>query len=186
MSSTSDRYRTYAEGFTARVEAVPDGDPRWEQPSPCDGWTAAGVVGHMVDTHSMFFGFIDEPWPAGPDPVTDPQGAWAHARDTMHAALADPAIAERTHEGMFGVQRWEDSVGRFVVPDVLLHTWDLARALGLDDALDPEGVREVFETAKGYPEGSTRSAGVFGPEVPVADDASEQDRLLAFTGRDPS
>jgi hypothetical protein len=30
-----------------------------------------------------------------------------------------------------------------------------------------------------------RSPGAFGPEVPVADDASEQDKLLAFLGRRP-
>ncbi len=185
MSEISDRYAKLAEDFTATVDAVPAGDPRWQNPSPCDDWTAAGVVGHMVDTHTMFFGMIDEELPKGPEAADDPHGAWAHVSQAMHGALADPARAEKTHEGMFGVQKWEDSVARFIVPDLLLHGWDLARALGVDETLDPDEVHAVFETAKGYPEEATRSAGVFGPAVPVADDAPEQDRLLAFTGRDP-
>ena len=186
MSDISDRYAKLAEGFTARVQAVPAGDPRWQGRSPCDEWDATAVVGHMLDTHRMFLGFIDEEVPPGPAAEDDPNGAWAHVRDAMHAALADPATAGKEHEGMFGVQRWEESVNRFITPDVLLHTWDLARALGADDALDPAEVHEVFETAKGYPADAMRSNGAFGPEVPIAEDASEQERLLAFTGRDPS
>jgi uncharacterized protein (TIGR03086 family) len=186
MTEISDRYRAFAEGFTSRVEAVPVGDTRWQGRSPCDEWDAAGVVAHMVDTHRLFLGFVDEELPPGPDAAADPHGAWAHASGALHAALADPGIARRTHEGMFGVQPWQESVDRFITPDVLLHSWDLARALGIDDTLDPDEVHLAFETAKGYPADAMRGQGVFGPEVEVADDASEQDRLLAFTGRDPS
>jgi len=186
MSEISVRYLRLSEGFTARVESVPAGDDRWNAPSPCPGWTARNVVGHMVDTHRLFFGFIGAEMAPGPDSASDPHGAWAHICDAMAAALADPAVAAKEHEGMFGRVRWEDSVNRFVNPDVLLHTWDLARALGVDDHLDPADVHEVFETAKGYPSDAMRGRGVFGPEVDIADDAPEQDRLLAFTGRDPS
>lgn len=177
MTAISDRYAKLAAAFTAKVDAVPAGDPRWDDPSPCPEWDAKGVVEHMVHTHRMFLGFIGLELPDG--------AGWPEARDVVHAALADEATAGREHEGMFGMQRWESSVDRFINPDLLLHSWDLARALGLDDTLDPEEVTAVFETAKGYPSDAMRGNGVFGPEVAVPDDASEQDKLLAFTGRDP-
>jgi uncharacterized protein (TIGR03086 family) len=177
MSAISDRYAKLAAAFTATADSVPPGDPRWSQPSPCAGWDAAGVVAHMVDTHRLFLGFIELELPEG--------AGWPEARDAVHAALADEATAGRYHEGMFGTQRWDASVDRFVNPDLLLRRWDLARALGVDDTLDPHEVHAVFETAKGYPSDLMRTNGVFGPEVPLPDDASEQDRLLAFTGRDP-
>ena len=45
-SEISERYRSVTEQFTQRVEAVPEG--AWENPSPCDGWVARDVVGHLV------------------------------------------------------------------------------------------------------------------------------------------
>jgi uncharacterized protein (TIGR03086 family) len=177
MTAVSDRYARLAEGFTATVDAVPPGDDRWANRSPCADWDAAGVVGHMLDTHRMFLGFIGRELPEG--------AGWPEARDAMHAALADEATAGQDHEGLFGTQRWDASVERFILPDLLLHRWDLARALGVDDTLDPDEVHAVFETAKGYPADMMRTNGVFGAEVTVPDDAPEQDRLLAFTGRDP-
>ena len=41
------------------------------------------------------------------------------------------------------------------------------------------------EGVKHFPEGAMRGPGAFGPEVDVADDASDQDKLMAFLGRQP-
>ena len=46
MSDLLDRYRHLADGFTARVEAVPEG--AWDNASPCDEWKARDIVGHLV------------------------------------------------------------------------------------------------------------------------------------------
>ncbi len=184
MNDAAGRYRRLSEGFTARVEAVPPADPRWEQPSPCADWTARGVVAHMVGTHVLFFGFIDHEVAPGPSADDDPQAAWAYVRDAMQAALDDPDVAGREHDGMAGRVRWDASVDRFINTDVLLHSWDLARALGVDDRLDPDEVAVAYETCQGYGD-AARSPQVFGPEVPVPADADAQDRLLGFAGRDP-
>jgi len=101
----------------------------------------------------------------------------------MQGALDDPDVASREHEGMFGRQRWESSVDRFINVDVL-HTWDLARALGLDDRLDLDEVRRVSEIARGYGD-AARGPQTFGPELPAPPDADDQERLLYFVGRDP-
>ena len=68
--------------------------------------------------------------------------------------------------------------------DQLLHGWDLAKATGQDTTM-PDGLAEAaYEMIHGRFTDDQRK-GVFKPEVTVADDASAQDKLLAYTGRDP-
>ena len=49
---TSMPVRRHADRFTAVVEAA--GDTQWSSPSPCEGWTAADVLDHVVDTQRDF------------------------------------------------------------------------------------------------------------------------------------
>ena len=68
--------------------------------------------------------------------------------------------------------------------DQLLHGWDLAKATGQDTTM-PDGLAEAaYEMIHGRFTDDQRK-GVFKAEVTVADDASAQDKLLAYTGRDP-
>jgi hypothetical protein len=86
-----------------------------------------------------------------------------------------------------GTHRFEDAVEIFVLADVVVHTWDLARAAGLDDRLDPELVHELASGMLGLPaevEDAMRSSGQYGARVDVPVDADEQTQLLAFVGRD--
>jgi uncharacterized protein (TIGR03086 family) len=185
MSEIADRYRRLAADFTDEVAAVPASDPRWAGPSPCPDWDAAGIVSHMVDTHTMFFGFIDRPMPAGPAVADDPLGAWTHVRDEMQAALDDPSVASQEFDGFAGRTRWETAVDRFISGDVLVHRWDLGRALGGNPQLDPDEVRRVAAGFEGIPEEMLRSGGAFGPAVEPPADADEQERFLAYLGRQP-
>jgi hypothetical protein len=68
--------------------------------------------------------------------------------------------------------------------DHLVHTWDLARALGLDPTLDPAAtavVRDWFTDN----EPLYRQAGLIGPRVEVAPGSTAQDELLGMFGRTP-
>ena len=69
-----------------------------------------------------------------------------------------------------------------VTADTLVHTWDLARAIGAWERLDPECVDAVTEQLSPQVE-AWRAAGVFGAAVEVDEDADPQARLLAMTGR---
>jgi uncharacterized protein (TIGR03086 family) len=69
--------------------------------------------------------------------------------------------------------------------DVLVHTWDLARAVGADDRLDPGWCESFYGQLQANPE-ALREAGMFKPAVAVGDDADAQSRLIARLGRDPS
>ena len=180
MSSTSevsDRYRRVAEGFTARVNSVPPG--AWDQPSPCGDWVARDVVTHVTDASAMFLRRAGVELAA--QPGEDPVRAWEVARDAVQAALADPTVANRQHESKMGPTTLERSIATFGIGDVLVHTWDLARATGLDEHLDPDEVRRLFDVMRPM---DTKVRGVaFGPKVEPPAGADEQTLLLSFTGR---
>ena len=95
MSTSAERFRSVAEGFTARVDAVPDG--AWDNPAPPEGWTARDVVGHLVEWMSgLFFDTWSIPRPDLPSVADDPAGAWYGFRDAMQAALDDPRSPTRS------------------------------------------------------------------------------------------
>ena len=71
-----------------------------------------------------------------------------------------------------------------VVGDVVVHTWDLARATGQDESLDPEIVTEMLIGMQPMDE-MLRQSGHYGPKVDVDDGADDQTKLIAFTGRTP-
>ena len=85
----------------------------------------------------------------------------------------------------------EAHVDQVVSEDLVLHGWDLARATGQDDTIDPDDVERMWPSAHTIGE-EMRTPNffgpgivVYGPEVEVAADAPLQDRLLGAIGRDP-
>lgn len=180
MTDVSDQFRRRAAAFTARVEAVPD--DRWDDPSPCEDWRARDIVQHMVDNAQRFYGLVGLEFRPGPSVEDDPRGAWAHARDTIQRGLDDPEIAQLEYDGQMGKGTLESGVERFASPDLVIHTWDLARATGGDERLDPEDVHEVFVALQPMDE-MMRRPDVFGPKLEPPPGADEQTQLLAFAGR---
>jgi len=180
MSDIADRYRRLSADLTATLEAVPpDG---WSSPTPCEGWSAFDLVRHVVQTQAQFLGFIGVTPDPGPAVEQDPAGAWAAARDAVQAALDDPQTATQEFTGHTGTTTFESSVDRFLNLDLVVHRWDLARAAGLDERLDPDDVRRVHEQARSFGD-VLRAGGVCGPEVEPPPGADDQTRMLAFLGR---
>jgi uncharacterized protein (TIGR03086 family) len=68
--------------------------------------------------------------------------------------------------------------------DQLLHGWDLARSTG-QEAPMPDGLPDAAYSLIHGRFTDDQRQGIFKPEVPVGPDATAQDRLLAYTGRDP-
>jgi len=180
VTEISDRYRRRAAAFTDRVEAVPA--DRWDDPSPCEDWTARDVVQHIVDNAQRFYALAGLEYPSGPSTADDPAGAWRNARDAMQRALDDPEIAQCEQVGQTGSRTFEEGVDRFGSPDLVVHTWDLARATGGDERLDPDDVHQVFEALRPMDE-MMRRPDVMAAKVDTPPNADEQTQLLAFTGR---
>ncbi len=178
VDDVAARYSKVSDGFSERVAAVPEG--RWDEPAPCPGWVARDVVSHLAEWVPGFFDDWDVEFPERPD---DPVAAWGVVDDTIRTALADPVVAAVEHDTPMGRQTFAEAIATFVLPDVLLHTWDLARATGLDEALDADEVHRTYLAM--LPVDEMIRGEHFGPKVEVPDDADEQTKLLAFIGRTP-
>ncbi len=184
MSAYADRYQKVAAAFTERVQAVPPG--AWAAPAPCEGWVARDVVRHLVEWLPAFFfsGTWDVGAPAIPSVDEAPVAAWRALDGAIQAALDDPAVATAERDTRMGRSSFEATLDMICTGDVLIHTWDLARATGLDEALDPDEVHRMLEGVEPMDE-ALRTSGHYGPRVEVPADADEQARLLAFLGRQP-
>jgi len=178
------RYGRAADGFSRRVHAVPDA--AWDRPAPCDGWVARDIVGHLVEWIPAFLDAADGPHlEVGPSVTDDPAGAWDDLDAGIRALLGDPEMASSTiHHPYAGTHRLDDAIGMFFLGDLVVHTWDLARATGQDETLDPDLVHELLVGMEPMDE-HLRVGGQYGPKVEVPPESDEQTRLIAFTGRQP-
>ena len=148
--------------------------------TPCDEWDVRSLMNHMLDTQHYFVGAargedVSPPSPNPPDLLgDDPVADFDRARSETLSVFGQAGVIEKTGPSL-GI----------AFSDQLLHGWDLAKATG-QDATMPDGLAEAaYEMIHGRFTDEQRK-GVFGPEVRVASDASAQDRLLAYTGRQPS
>jgi uncharacterized protein (TIGR03083 family) len=162
MTETSDRYRRLATDMTEAIQRVPD--ERWADTSPCPDWTAHDVLQHLMDTHGKFMGFVGRSLPAGPSVDDDPE----------------PAGAE--FDGASGRTTFAKAVDRFICLDLVIHRWDLARATDQDAIIDPSELERIWQDVDSFAD-KMRGPGAFGEAIEPRPDASPQDRLLAFLGR---
>lgn len=164
--------------FTDAVQAVHD----WHAPSPCEGWSARDVLDHVLETERSFLaaqGLL--PTAAGAD-AGDPVALWeAHQREVT-ALLADPSIAQGPYEGAFGPTTVGALMVEFYGFDLIVHRWDLDRSQGHEAALSARELAMVEAAVADWGE-HAYAPGIFARPVPVPEDADQQTRVLALTGR---
>jgi uncharacterized protein (TIGR03086 family) len=179
-----ERYRGVADRFGARVSEVTA--EAWDAPAPCEGWVVRDVVRHMVEWLPAFIESAGGPALAGGPPVdADPVGAWTTLDAGVQSLLDDPvAAASVLSHPQAGTHRLEDAIAMIFLGDLVIHTWDVARGAGLDETLDADIVHDMLVGMEPLDE-MLRASGQYGPKIMVPADASEQDRLIAFTGRRP-
>ena len=185
MSTDLELYRRVVGHFGRLVAAV--GPDQWNAPTPDAGWTVADLVEHVVDRDRMLAATVGGRTPDELDGFGDPvelPAAWAERVDWWEQRLADPGTAGRTWQTPFGTMTFADAAYAFTVAEVTVHSWDLARAIGADETLDPTAVTAATEQLKST-ENQLRRPGVMAAALEVPDDADDQTRLLAFTGRRP-
>ena len=185
MSENLRNFTKAVYGMDAVVNRVPHG--AWDQPSPCEGWSARDVVGHAAGVLlavAEMAGGAAMVLPTTADDLTDPIGTWAHARDTVLAALDAPAALDLAGEYWFGPMSIDELIG-FVQWDPLTHGWDVAQATGVSVNLD-EGLAQLsFDRISSIREGLA-SMGLVGDKVGVDAGSSVTDRYLALVGREPA
>ncbi|WP_405900678.1 TIGR03086 family metal-binding protein [Streptomyces sp. NBC_00727] len=174
------------------VDRAGPGD--WDRPTPCDRWALRRLVEHMGTQH---LGFAAAARGEGADAA-----AWAH-----QAAGDDPAAwyrgTARTLLDAFG--RPGASERRFALPEIsaettfpgatamgfhfidyVVHSWDVAAALGLPLALPDDVVEAALPVALRVPDGPARERpdASFRPALPMAE-GGPLPRVLAALGRSP-
>jgi uncharacterized protein (TIGR03086 family) len=168
-------------------------DDQWDLPTPCAKWTVRDLLTHMTtENHGFAAAASGEtrsraawtPRPASEDPRRD----YAESADEVVRAFASaaadfwlPNVAETRH---FPATQ---AIG-FHLLDYVVHSWDVAAALGRTIALENDLVAAAQEIAdRDVPNNARRhhpDAG-FQPPVTATADADPLRRLLSFLGRDP-
>ncbi|HTD50111.1 MAG TPA: TIGR03086 family metal-binding protein [Acidimicrobiia bacterium] len=186
MSDLLAFFERAASGFGRHVHTI--GDRQWHDPTPCTDWDVRRLVNHVTveqlwvpplaqgstvgDIGARFDG--DQ---LGDDPIA----TWDAAVQASRASFGAPDALDGTVSLSGGAKPtaeycWE------MTTDALIHSWDLARAIGADESLDAELAELVYERMLPVA-ASLQGTGMFAPPVPVPDDAPLPTKLLAIFGR---
>ena len=174
--------------FGRRIEAVRD--DQWTAPTPDTEWDVRALVNHIVVEglwappllEGMTIADVGDRFD-GDQLGDDPLAAWQRASAGAVEAVGQDGVLDRIVHVSFGDIPGREYVSQLTC-DHLIHGWDLARAVGADERLDPEVVDFAYDFLLPQVDG-WESAGVFGPRVDVPPDADRQSQLLALTGRQP-
>lgn len=165
-------------------------DGRWNDPTPCEGWTVRDLANHLVNGSKMsttlLQGGTTEEAVAHftADIGDDPSAAFAAASTNEHRAFAAASLETIVNHPRMPMPA--AMMLNFRVSDYLLHAWDLARALGTDETLNAEVAQGVWDSLQPMA-AMLPTTGAFGTGASgtMTDDAPLQSRLLDLTGRRP-
>ena len=168
------------------VEAVPD--DALGRPTPCERYTVGDLLDHIAGAAVAFTAAAaKEPLEGGPSGNAGNLGGdWRIriARDVVALAEAwrdAAAWAGMTRAG--GVDLPADVAGVVALDELVIHGWDLAKAIHMPAGYDGPGLEAVYSTVQQF--SASGIEGLFGPPVAVPDDAPVLDRILGLAGRDP-
>jgi uncharacterized protein (TIGR03086 family) len=175
-------------------------DAQLTDPTPCENTPVAAMLDHLMGL-SLVFTWAARKTTAAEGGSSRPGPGRANAKHldpswrTLLPARLDELVeswrAPTAWEGMAeagGATMPAEVVGVVALDELVMHGWDLARATGQPFGCDPATAAAVlaFTSASAQPEQAASRAGLFGPVVEVAADASAFDRALGFAGRDPA
>jgi uncharacterized protein (TIGR03086 family) len=176
-----ERHGRALTGFTAVVDWVPaDG---WDHRTPCPSWDTRALVEHVIGFHEFLL--LRPLGLRAHRPRAGPAARWRATDTAIRRAHADPAALRDPVAYFDGTTRRPVEVLDALAADTLVHTWDLARAVGAPDRLDPTLCERAYDDAVGSAAARGESE-LFGAPILVADDADLQDHLLGLLGRDPA
>ena len=166
-------------------------DDQLTDPTPCAGTSVAALLDHLVGL-TLAFRKAAEKAPQSGGPRADADNLPPDWRtrlpqqlDGLVAAWQQPSAWEGSTQ-IAGMTMPGAAAGTTGLNEVLIHGWDLAVATGQEYRPDPASTQACFDFgvafAKGAPEARNQ---MYGPVVPVPEDAPLFDRLLGQAGRDP-
>ncbi|SEK47433.1 TIGR03086 family metal-binding protein [Streptacidiphilus jiangxiensis] len=161
---------------------------QWGEPTPCRLWTVRNLVNHVTVEH-LWLPALLAGTPAtavgdsldgdrlGSDPVLAFKRAATEAQDSVHELHA----LDGTVRLWSGRARARHLVSQLTM-DTVVHSWDLARAVGADERLPAPLISFALQELSEYAD-RLASSGLFDAPLPLTEDSEPQTRLLALTGR---
>ncbi len=180
MNTTLGKYNEARQPLEAVLDAVPA--DRWSEQSPCEGWSARDVLGHLIGTQRDFLSERGLEVGEAPDLDADPASAWQDHAQRVSNFLQDDVIVGATFEGFFGPTTTAETLKRFYIWDMLVHRWDIATATGLDAALTDAELDTIEPGAEAFGE-ALYMEGICKPGVETDPDDDRLTRVLAKLGR---
>ncbi|MGV9359114.1 TIGR03086 family metal-binding protein [Amycolatopsis sp. NPDC003731] len=182
-----DRFLLASRGFEHHLRAVPpDG---WHAPTPCSEWDVRALVNHMTRGNLNYIGLLRgatrEEFLARRDEDAlgdDPVAAYTGSVRACAAAFAEEGALDRVVDYPLGKLTGRRALA-VRTTDSTVHTWDLSRALGTNETLDPGLVAWIDEHYATIFAGL--DPGIFAEPPPIPPGASRQERLLTRFGRAP-
>lgn len=190
-----DRYLLAGSAFARRLIEV--GPEQWTAPTPCAEWDVRHLVNHVTRGNLNYILLLDGGSAAdflrhrdedalGADPV----GAYRRSVRECAAAFRAPGALRRVVDYPLGPVAGEQALA-VRTTDTVVHTWDLARALGLAEELDRELVAWIDDNLDAIYAGLAESPMASGsshrffaaPGAPPPAEESRQSRLLRLMGR---
>jgi uncharacterized protein (TIGR03086 family) len=189
-----ERFGRAAAGFGRVLGAVrPD---QWHRPTPCPDWDVHRLVNHVVRGNLNYRDLVRGAPAAqflrmrdadalGADPVA----AFASSVRACAAAFAEPAALDRVVDYPLGPLTGRRALA-VRTADTVVHTWDLARAVGADEALDPALVdwidrhrAQIYADLPETPADAASTHRFFGPATAPVAGEGQQERVLRWMGR---
>lgn len=193
-----DRFVLACTGFADRLRAVQP--EQWTGSTPCTEWNVRQLVNHMARANLSYVRLLDGGTGAefirqrDADALgTDPVGAFGRSAQACAEAYARSGAMRQMVDHPSGKMTGEQALA-IRTTDTVIHTWDLARAIGADERLDEglvtwimEHLDEIYAGLPETPIAADSTHRFFAAPVgELGPDASQQDRLLHVTGRRPS
>lgn len=173
MNPMIDMWNSTADAWNQRYEQIAD---QWEAGTPCSEFSVKQLCEHAAGAQAGIMGGL------GMDVPEDAE--WPAVYEAVKAGMTPDALEGTIDHPMMGTVPKMRMIG-IAISDLLVHTWDLSRGLGVDDTLPEAPVAATYEGLQQFPPEVMRAPGMFGAPVEVADDASVQDQMIAFAGRQP-
>ncbi|GAA1063845.1 MULTISPECIES: TIGR03086 family metal-binding protein [Streptomyces violaceusniger group] len=192
-----DRFLGAGAEFERKLRAVRS--EQWSWPTPCAEWNVRQLVNHMTRGNLNYVGLLHGG--AADDFLrlrdadalgTDPVGAYARSVRECAQAFGETGALQRILDYPLGPVTGRQALA-VRITDSTVHTWDLARAVNVDDTLDEglvawidEHLEEIYAGLAETPTAAETTHRFFAaPEGVLAHDASPQTRLLHRMGRTP-
>lgn len=173
MTTPQQMWAATADAFEQRYDAIGD---RWSDGTPCSEWDVRALVDHAVGVQTMMGGALGAEVADGAD--------WPAVRGAVATALDAPGALDGNiaENPVLGTMPRQQVLG-IAIADLLIHTWDLSRAIGTDEVLPPDVVPVVHQAMQGMPEEFLRAPARFDDAIAAPEGADVQTQLLLYSGR---